>query len=230
MADAPMPRSQLLKLVAVRFSLGIAGLAAMFFIPAGTIRYWQAWVWLAILILPMLVMLVYMIRKDPALLERRMRLREPDKIQGLWIRLSWVWFAIAFLIPGLDRRFGWSRVPTDIVIVSDVLVFLGYFMFMLVMRENSFASRVVEVEREQKVIDTGPYAVIRHPLYLSSIILYAFTPMALGSYWALPPMLLIIPLLTIMRIPNEEQVLQRDLPGYTEYMQKVKFRLIPGVW
>jgi protein-S-isoprenylcysteine O-methyltransferase Ste14 len=230
MADAPMPRSQLLKLVAVRFSLGIAGLAAMFFIPAGTIRYWQAWVWLAILILPMLVMLVYMIRKDPALLERRMRLREPDKIQGLWIRLSWVWFAITFLIPGLDRRFGWSRVPTDIVIVSDVLVFLGYFMFMLVMRENSFASRVVEVEREQKVIDTGPYAVIRHPLYLSSIILYAFTPMALGSYWALPPMLLIIPLLTIMRIPNEEQVLQRDLPGYTEYMQKVKFRLIPGVW
>jgi len=230
MTDTKMPRAQLLKLVATRFLLGFAGLAAMFFIPAGTLRYWQAWVWWAVLIIPMLGVLVYLLRKDPALLERRMRMREREKEQSLMIKLSWIWFAVSFLIPGLDHRFGWSRVPTEIVIASDVLVFLGYCMFIMVLRENSYASRVVEVEKGQKVIDTGPYALVRHPLYLSAIILYAFTPLALGSYWALLPIWLIIPLLTIMRIPNEEQVLRRDLPGYEEYMQKVKYRVLPGVW
>ena len=230
MTETAMPPAQLLKLVGIRFGLGFLGLAAIFFIPAGTIRYWEAWVWLAVMILPMLGALLYMWKNDRALIERRMRTRETEKQQSLLIKLSWFWFAIAFLFPGFDRRFGWSHVPTNVVIASDVLVFLGYCMLIMVFRENSYASRVVEVEKGQKVIDTGPYAIVRHPFYLGSIILYAFTPPALGSYWGLLPMLLIIPLLTFMRIPNEEQVLLRDLPGYAEYMQKVKYRILPGVW
>ncbi|MFH1183807.1 MAG: hypothetical protein V1755_02060 [Chloroflexota bacterium] len=156
-----MPRAQLFKLVAIRFLLGFARPAAMFFIPAGTIRYWQAWVWLAVLIIPMLGLPVYLLRKDPGLLERRMRTREREKEQTLMVKLSLLWFAFSFIIPSLDIRFGWSHVPTEVVIAADVLVFLGYVMFIIVLRENSYASRFVEVAQGQKVIDTGPYAVVR---------------------------------------------------------------------
>jgi protein-S-isoprenylcysteine O-methyltransferase Ste14 len=159
-----------------------------------------------------------------------MRTREREKPQTLMVKLSLIWFVLTFVIPGLDHRFGWSDVPTEVVIASDVLVFLGYLMIMMVFRENSYASRVVEVTEGQKVIDSGPYAVVRHPMYLGSIVLYTFTPLALGSYWALLPVCLIIPILTILRIPNEEEVLKRELPGYEEYMQRVKYRILPGVW
>ena len=230
MAEVHLSRAELLKLVFVRFGLGLVALAAIFFIPAGTLEYWQAWAWLAVVILPMFVVLGYLLRYDPALLERRMRTREREKPQSLMVKLSLIWFAITFFIPGLDRRFGWSHVPVWLVVASLLLVFLGYLMIFMVFRENSYASRVVEVEKDQKVIATGPYAVVRHPMYLGSIILYVFTPLALGSYWALLPMLTIIPILTVLRIPNEEQVLQRDLPGYAEYMQQVKYRVLPGIW
>ena len=230
MTETSMPRAQLLKLVLSRFALGFVGLAAMFFLPAGTFRYWQAWVWLGVVIVPMLGVLVYLLRRDPGLLERRMRTREREKKQSLMVKLSLIWFGIAYLIPGLDRRFGWSHVPVGLVIAADVLVLLGYLLCIMVLRENSYASRVVEVEKGQKVIDTGPYAVVRHPFYVGSIILYLFTPLALGSYWAVIPIPLIILILLLLRIPNEEQVLLRELPGYAGYMQKVKYRLLPGVW
>jgi len=230
MTETGMPRSRLLKLIAIRFGLGFLVLAAMFCISAGTVRYWEAWVWMAVLIIPMLGLLAYLWKNDRALLERRMRTREKEKQQSLVIKLSWIWFVIAFLMPGLDKRFGWSDVPAQVVIAADVLVLLGYSMLIMVLRENSYASRVVEVEKGQKVVDTGPYAVVRHPFYLGSIILYVASPLALGSYWALLPMLMIIPMLTFMRIPNEEQVLRRELPGYEEYMQRVKYRVLPGVW
>ena len=225
-----MTRKQLLQTVLIRFGLGVIGLGAMLFIPAGTFRYWQAWLWLGVLLIPLLFVGTYMFLKDPDLLERRMHTRETEKPQTLMIKLSLIWFAVAFIIPGLDRRFHWSRVPAEVVWASALLVFIGYMMIIMVFRENSYASRVVEVVEGQKVIDTGPYAVVRHPMYLGSIVLYAFTPLALGSYWALLPMWLIIPILTLLRIPNEEEVLKRELPGYEEYMQKVKYRLLPGVW
>jgi protein-S-isoprenylcysteine O-methyltransferase Ste14 len=225
-----MPRKQLLKTAMTRLLLGVAALGAMLFIPAGTFRYWQAWLWLGVLIIPLLAVGTYLYFKDPALLERRMHTRETEKPQSLMIKLSLIWFLLAFLIPGLDRRFHWSRVPAEIVWASAFLVFIGYVMIVMVFRENSYASRVVEVTQGQKVIDTGPYAVVRHPMYLGAIILYAFTPLALGSYWAVLPMWLIIPIITILPIPNEEEVLKRELPGYEEYMQKVKYRLVPGVW
>jgi protein-S-isoprenylcysteine O-methyltransferase Ste14 len=225
-----MTRKQLLRTVLVRMGLGVVILAAMLFIPAGTFRYWQAWLWLGVIMIPLLVVLVYLFLKDPALLERRMHTRETEKAQTLMLKLSLIVFLLAFLIPGFDRRFHWSRVPEEIVWASALLVFIGYVMIAMVFRENSYASRVVEVMKGQKVIDTGPYAVVRHPMYLGASILYAFTPLALGSYWAVLPMWLIIPILTILRIPNEEEVLKRDLPGYEEYMQKVKYRLVPGIW
>lgn len=230
MTETTMPRAQLLKLVLGRLVLGFVGLAAIFFLPAGTFRYWQAWVWLGVVITPMLGVLVYLLRHDPGLLERRMRTREREKEQSLMVKLSLIWFGLAYLIPGLDRRFGWSHVPVGIVIAADALVLLGYLVCIMVLRENSYASRVVEVEKGQKVIDTGPYAFVRHPFYLGSIILYLFSPLALGSYWAVIPIPLIILILLFLRIPNEEQVLLRELPGYAAYMQKVKYRLLPGVW
>ena len=230
MTDLHLSRPQLLKTVFLRFGLGLVALGAIFFIPAGTVNYWQAWAWMGVLIIPMFGILIYLMRNDPALLERRMRTRETEKPQTLMVKLSLLWFGVTFLIPGLDRRFGWSHVPVWLEVLSLLMVLAGYLCIFVVFRENSYASRVVEVSKGQTVIDTGPYAFVRHPMYLASIILYAFTPLALGSYWAVLPMWLIIPILTILRIPNEEEVLKRELPGYTAYMQKVKYRLFPGLW
>lgn len=229
MNNTHLSRVQLIKIVSTRLVAGFAGLVVVFFLPAGTLNYWEAWVWLALLLLLMLGAMVYFLKYDPALLERRMRIREKEREQSLIIKLSWVWFLLSFLLPGFDHRFGWSEVPLAVVLAADVLVFTGYCLFILVLKENSYASRVVEVEQGQKVISSGPYALVRHPLYAASTVLYAFTPLALGSYWAVLPALLIIPLL-VARIRNEEQVLVKGLAGYADYMQKVKYRLLPGVW
>ena len=229
MSEPTLGRGQLLKTVLARFGGAFLLLCAMFFLPAGTFAYWQAWVWMAVLFIPMIGVLVYLIRKDPALMERRMRTREPEKEQSLLIKLSLLWFAITFLLPGFDRRFGWSHVSLALVIAADVLVFLGYCIFIWVVRENTYASRVVEVEQGQEVIASGPYSIVRHPMYVGVLLMYICTPLALGSYWALIPDLLIIPFI-IARIRNEELVLQRDLTGYSQYMQATRFRLLPGVW
>ena len=228
MNNRQLTRGDLLKVVVIRFGLGISALAAMFFLPAGTFGYWQAWVWLAVILIPMLLVLGYLLKNDPALLERRMRTREKEPRQGLIVRLGWVWL-LALLVPGFDYRFGWSHVPTALVLAADVLVLLGYIGFFLVLRENSYASRVIEVDEQQKVITTGPYAIVRHPMYAAISVLWAFTPLALGSYWAMIGGLLIVPIL-IARILNEEQVLTRELAGYADYMQKTRFRILPGVW
>ena len=228
MNSRQLTRGELLKIAVIRFGLGIFALAIIFFLPAGTFGYWQAWIWLAVVCIPMLLVLGYLLKNDPGLLERRLRTREKEPQQSLIQKLGWVWI-LAFLVPGFDYRFGWSHVPTALVVAADVLVLLSYIGFFLVLRENSYASRVVEVDEQQKVITTGPYALVRHPMYTSIAVLWAFTPLALGSYWGLLPGLLIVPIL-VARILNEEQVLVRDLAGYAEYMGKIKFRLLPGVW
>jgi len=221
---------QLRVTVVVRLLAAIVLLGLMYCLPAGTIQYWQAWVYIAILIVPASALLVYLLQKDPELLERRMRTREKEREQKKIVKFSYVFFFLAFLIPGFDRRYGWSDVPLVIVIVADTFVLLGYLLFVLVLRENRYASRVIEVAEGQKVVSTGPYSVVRHPMYLANLLIYAFSPLALGSFWGTPILTLGTVLMLVYRIRNEEEVLAGKLDGYREYVQRTRFRLIPGVW
>jgi protein-S-isoprenylcysteine O-methyltransferase Ste14 len=171
----------------------------------------------------------YLFKNNPELLERRMRMRERQTTQKLAIGLSFLFYLPAFIIPGLDVRFGWSNVPLVVVVIADVIVLLAYLMFVVVLKTNSYASRIVEVEKGQKVITTGPYAVIRHPMYLAVLILYGFSPLALGSYWAMLLLVLLI-LFLVIRIRGEEKELLENLEGYKEYTLKTRYRLLPGIW
>ena len=224
-----MDTKQLIRLTYVRFISGIPVLGLAFFLPAGTFNYWEAWVYLVILFVPMFFMMQYLIKNDPALLERRMRTKEKASEQSLIIKLSYIYFIITFLLPGFDKRFGWSNTPIWLIVVAEAFVLLGYIMVVWVFRMNSYASRTVEVDEEQKVIDSGPYGIVRHPMYVGVTTLYALSPLALGSYWSLIPSMLIIPII-VARILSEEKILVKYLPGYTEYQQRVKYRLIPFVW
>jgi len=220
---------KLRNVVIFRFFLLIIIFGLMFFLPAGTIQYWQAWIFCGILFIPMIFVLIYLLKNNPELLERRMKMKEKEKPQKLIIKLSMLVFITAFIIPGLDYRLNWSDAPLTVIIIADVIIFLGYLLFFFVLKENSYASRIIEVENDQIVISTGPYAIIRHPMYLAVLLIYVFSPLALGSYWA---MLAIFPLpiLIVFRIINEEKVLIKKLPGYKVYTQRVKYRLIPFIW
>lgn len=220
---------RLKRTIALRIVLLPIVLGLIFFLPAGTWRYWQAWVYLSILFIPMLGVFIYFIRRDPKLLERRMKAREKERRQKTIIGLSSFLFIGIYLLPGFDRRYGWSSVPVFVVIAADIIILAGYGLFVRVLKENRYASRIVEVAREQTVITTGPYAVVRHPMYVAVGIIYILSPLALGSFWAMLPALLVAVVL-VARIVNEEKVLLRDLSGYEEYMQRVRYRLIPGVW
>lgn len=213
----------------LRVGLAVPMLMLFFFLPAGTWDYWEAWAYMGVILIPMFFAIIYLTRTAPDLIERRMRLREKEAAQKKVINLSVIYFLIVFLLPGFDQRFGWSHPPAWIVILADLIVLIGYGIIILVFRENHYASRIIEVEADQKVIRTGPYAIVRHPMYVGSILMYTLSPLALGSLWALIPGLLIIPLL-VSRILNEEEVLKRDLKGYSEYTEQVKYRLIPGMW
>lgn len=215
--------------MAVRAISSIIIIGAILFLPAWTLKYWQAWVYMVILFIPMTFILIYFLKVNREFLVRRMQFKEKEREQSLIVKLTWIPLLLTFLLPGFDVRLGWSNVPTGIVIAADVLVFIGYAIVFLVFRKNSYASRIVEVTENQKVIDSGPYALVRHPMYSGTILMYTLSPLALGSYWAIIPALFIIPLL-VMRIFSEEKILSRDLPGYTEYMQKVRWRVIPGIW
>ncbi|MBI5944267.1 MAG: isoprenylcysteine carboxylmethyltransferase family protein [Chloroflexi bacterium] len=224
-----MSRSQLLKIVVSRIVLVILMFMLFFFLPAGTWDYWQAWAYMGLLLTPMFFALAYFLKKDPELLERRMRMREQRSEQRRLIKFSSFFFVLAYILPGFDRRFGWSDMAPGVVIVADICIVLGYFIVFRVMQINSFASRVIEIASEQKVIDTDLYAIVRHPMYVGAILLYCASPLALGSYWAAIPGLVIIPVL-VARIMDEEKVLEKELPGYLEYKQKTKYRLLPGIW
>ena len=215
--------------VYVRVALVVPVLMAVLFIPAGTLDYWEAWVYLGVLLIPFSFVVGYFLKNNPGFLERRMQTREWEPAQRRIIGLSLLWFILAFVLPGLDQRWGWSDVPVPVVIAADLLVLLGYGLIVLVFRENQYASRTVQVEQGQQVIRSGPYARVRHPMYLGALLMYLASPLALGSYWALLPALLVVPIL-VARIANEEKVLERDLDGYREYEQKVRHRLLPGIW
>ena len=215
--------------VAARFALAPPVMMAMFFVPAGTWRYWEAWVFILVICVPLVFAMWYLLKHAPDLLERRMRLREKEARQRRILSLSLIPFLLAFLLPGFDHRFGWSDIPVPVVLLADLIVVAGYWLVLRVFLENHYASRVVEVEAGQQVISTGPYAVVRHPMYVGTLAMYLLSPIALGSWWAA---LCALPLIWVIvaRIRNEEEVLVRDLPGYTEYRQSVRYRLIPGLW
>ena len=222
-------KSTLAKMVISRYVMAFLAITAIIFLPALTLRYWQGWLYMAILFIPMLLVMQYMLRNAPDLLERRLRMRERETQQKKIIALSYIPFFAAYILPGFDVRLGWSNVPAWVSIAAALVVLAGYAIVFLVFRENQYASRVVEVEKEQSVISSGPYGVVRHPMYVGMILLYVFSPLVLGSYWAMIPALFILPVI-VARILNEEKVLARDLNGYPEYMQKVRYRLVPGVW
>ena len=224
-----LSQAELTRKVYGRVILVVTGLCAILFIPAGTLAYWEAWIYLAILLIPMFVVFRYLLKNSPQLLERRMQMREREEPQKRIVKLSLFFFLVAYMLPGFDRRWEWSDVPPPVVIASDLLVMLGYGIIFLVLRENQYASRIVQVEQGQKVISTGPYAYVRHPMYLGAILMYLASPLALGSYWALLPAVLIIPIL-VARILNEEKLLQGELTGYRQYSQVTRYRLLPGIW
>jgi protein-S-isoprenylcysteine O-methyltransferase Ste14 len=218
------------KLVVIRFGLAALLIPVILFGLAGTIHYWQGWLYWMVLLLPMLAALIYFLRTDPELLERRMKYKEKESEQRTIVLLGTAVFVAGFLAIAIDlRQHGLNQVPPSLVLAADAGVLLGYCFILWVFKENSYASRTIEVVEGQKVITTGPYSIIRHPMYLGSLVMCLLTPIALGSWWAVPIFSLYIPLL-IWRILNEEKVLLRDLPGYFEYCQERRYRLVPFIW
>jgi len=219
----------LIRRIIVRFSLLPIFLGLLTLVPAGTFNYWQVYAYIAVLVIPMLFVLFYFLKIDPQFLERRTRTKEKER-QQVMIQVAFsLVFLSGFIISGLDRRFGWSDIPIQAIILADVIILLGYLIIFFVFKQNSYASRIVEVNEHQKVVSTGLYAIVRHPMYVGVLVMFIPTPIALGSYLGLVPMAT-IPLAIVMRIINEEKVLCRDLPGYKEYCQKTKYRLLPFIW
>jgi protein-S-isoprenylcysteine O-methyltransferase Ste14 len=204
-------------------------LPLLFLATGGSLRWWQAWIYCAILLVPMTGFLVYMVRRDPGFIARRLKMRENEAAQRRILAWGYLPIAAALVIPGLDHRFAWSRPPGWIVAGAMVLALAGYLGILRVFLENRWAGRTIETYAGQELISTGPYALVRHPMYASSVVLYLATPLALGSWWALLPALAFIPIFAA-RIRNEEEILVRDLPGYEEYRRRVRYRLVPFVW
>lgn len=211
------------------FILAFAVLAVFLFLPAGSLKYWPGWIFCAVTLIPAFFVSDYFLKKSPDFLERRLKFKEKEIKQQLIIRISGIIFFIGFLVPGFDYRFGWSNVPAWLVIASNAIYLLGYFLVFLAFKANPFAGRTVEIFEGHKVIDTGPYAIVRHPMYAGVIPMLLAMPTALGSFWALIPFIPVC-VIIIVRALNEEEVLKRDLPGYVEYCKKVRYRIIPFIW
>ena len=204
----------------------------LLFLPAGRVLYWQAWVYLSIFLGASLLITSYLLRSDPALLERRMGggpTAEKRVAQKLIMLGASAGFVALLVVPALDRRFGWSEVPLGLVVAGDLLVLTGFCLIFLVYRENTYSSATIEVAEGQSVVSTGLYAVVRHPMYASALLLLIGTPLALASYWGLLALGAMTPLL-MCRLLDEEQLLAKDLPGYGEYQRRVRRRLVPFVW
>lgn len=222
-------RAPLVAKALTRLVLGFAAIAALLLAPAGTTAWWQAWAYVGVLFGCVITMFVWLFVNDPALLERRLRGTEKRGEQRRVQALGSLVYLAVFVLPGLDHRFGWSDVPAGLSIAADVVVVAGYVAFAWVLRVNSWASRLVEVEHDQQVITSGPYAIVRHPMYAAILIIFAATPIALGSWWAFLPALLLGPILAV-RVRDEEALLDAELPGYRAYVQTTRYRLVPGVW
>ena len=208
---------------------GLAIMALLLFLPAGTWHYWHAWLLLALLFVPMVCMGIVMLIFSPELLSKRLNNKEKEQTQKHVVALSGLMFIAGFMLCGFDYRFVWSQVPVWVVVVASLLFLLGYMLYAEVLRENAYLSRTIEVQDNQQLIDTGLYSIVRHPMYTATLLMFLFMPLVLGSWWALL-IFSIYPVLIIKRIQNEEQVLAKGLKGYVDYQQRVRWRLMPWVW
>lgn len=212
-----------------KYLLGVVLLGLLIFVPAGTLHFPNGWLLMALLFIPMLGAGIVMMLRDPPLLEKRLNAKEKDSEQKDVIRRSGCMFIAAFILAGLNFRFGWLALPKWVVWAASVLFLLSYLMWGEVLRENAWLSRTVEVQEGQRVVDSGLYGVVRHPMYSASVLLFLSMPLILNSIFSFLVMLAYLPLI-ISRIKNEERLLKAELPGYAEYMERVRYRLIPFIW
>lgn len=213
----------------LKFVLGIVLVGLLVFLPAGTLNFTNGWIFMGILFIPMFIAGIVMMFKNPKLLKSRLNAKEKEAEQSLVVKLSGLMFIAGFVIAGLDFRFGWCVLPKGIVICATIVFLIAYALYAEVLRENTYLSRTIEVQENQKVIDTGLYGIVRHPMYSITLLLFLSMPLVLGSVYSFI-IFLVYPLIIAKRIKNEETVLEKELKGYCEYKQKVKYRLIPFIW
>ncbi len=213
----------------LKFTCGLLLVAFLLFLPAGTLRYSHGWLLIGLLFAPMLIAGFVMFFKSPEFLAKRLDVREKQGTQKGVVAASGLMFLAGFVVAGLDFRFGWSWMPMPVTVIASVLFLGAYGLYAEVMRENAYLSRTVKVEEGQKVVDTGLYGIVRHPMYMATILLFLMMPIVLGSWYALIVFAL-YPAIIIVRLKDEEDLLTRELPGYAEYQKKVKYRIIPFIW
>lgn len=213
----------------VKFLLGVVLVGLLVFLPAGTLAFFNGWIFMGILFVPMFITGIVMMLKNPKLLQSRLDAKEKQSDQSLVVKLSGLMFLVGFIVAGLNFRFGWLVLPRTVSIVSAVIFLAAYVLYAEVLRENTYLSRTIEVQENQKVIDTGLYGIVRHPMYSVTLLLFLSMPLVLGSVYSLL-IFLAYPFIIAKRIKGEEEFLEKELEGYSEYKQKVKYRLIPFVW
>lgn len=212
-----------------KFTCGLLLVGGLLFLPAGTLRYPGGWLLMGLLFGPMLVAGFVMLFRSPQFLENRLDAREKQATQKGVLALSGVMFIAGFVVAGLDHRFGWSRMPLAVTVAASVVFLLAYGLYAEVMRENAYLSRTIQVQEGQKVVDTGLYGIVRHPMYMATVFLFMVMPLVLGSWYALIPFAF-YPAIIIVRLKDEETLLSRELDGYEQYKKKVKYRLFPYIW
>ena len=213
----------------IKFTLGVVLIGALIFLPAGTFAYAGGWLLMGILFIPMFGAGLVMMAKNPSLLASRLDAKEKEREQSIVVKLSGLMFIVGFVLAGLDFRFGWVRLPFYVNIAASIVFVIAYLLYAEVLRENTYLSRTIKVVEGQKVISTGLYGVVRHPMYFATILLFSAMPLVLGSIVSFI-VFLVYPFIIATRIKNEEKVLSRELEGYEEYKQKVKYRMIPFIW
>lgn len=212
-----------------KYIFGLIFVMAFLFLPAGTLNYWNGWLFIGLLFVPMFFLGVALLVKKPELLEKRLQTKETESDQKKVVSASAIMFLLGFILCAVDFRFGWTHVPMVVVVAAAVVLLIAYGLYAEVMRENAYLSRTVEVQEEQEVISTGLYGIVRHPMYFSTVVLFLAIPLVLGS-WIGFIIFQAYPFLLVKRIKNEEEVLEAGLKGYKEYKTKVKYRMIPFIW
>ena len=212
-----------------KFSLGVILIGLLIFLPAGTLSFFNGWLFMGLLFVPMFIAGIVMILKNPELLKSRLDAKEQQKEQALVVKLSGLMFLAGFIVAGLGFRFGWYTLPKGVVIGASVVFILAYILYAEVLRENTYLSRTIQVQENQKVVDTGLYGVVRHPMYSATLLLFLSMPLVLGSVYSFL-IFLVYPFIIAKRIKHEEEFLEKELVGYSEYKTKVKYRMIPFIW